>query len=84
MGFRPFWNNIFNKHLEIHEYASLSTSPFAIIKDVIKSYFNTRPIGRIFMNNNIQTTLGFNDSIPHIYREMDTCNREMDTCDLIQ
>ena len=70
MGFRPFWNNIFNKHLEIHEYASLSTSPYAKIKDIFKYYFNTRPIGRIFMNKTIKSSLGFDDKIPFIYREM--------------
>jgi len=71
MGFRPFWKNfIYKKKLEIHEYTSLSTAPLAKIKDQMKYYLNLKPIGRIYMNNYIKESLGFNNNIPYIFREM--------------
>ena len=71
MGFRPFWNNfIFKRKLEIHEYTSLSTAPFAKIKDRLKYHLNLKPVARIFMNSYIKETFGFNNNIPYIYREM--------------
>lgn len=69
MGTRPFWRK--NNNLrEIHEYHSLSTPPFARLKDKIKKNANIKPDGRIFLNKYVDKNLGFNDKIPSIYRDM--------------
>lgn len=60
-----------NKALEIHEYQSLSTAPFAKIKDYIKSTFNRKPQGRIFLNDIVKANLNFGyDQVPYICRDM--------------
>ncbi|MNF27967.1 hypothetical protein D3C85_540390 [compost metagenome] len=60
-----------NKALEIHEYQSLSTAPFAKIKDHIKSTFNRKPQGRIFLNDIVKANLNFgHDQVPYICRDM--------------
>lgn len=70
MGIRPFWKGYQGKALEIHEYQSLSTPPYAKIKDNIKKLINFKPSGRIFLNHTVHHNLNFNDKIPFIYRDM--------------
>lgn len=70
MGTRPFWKKKQGTAIEIHEYQSLSTPPYANVKNLIKKTINRKPQGRIFLNQAVQNHLRFNDNIPHIYRDM--------------
>lgn len=70
MGSRPFWKSNKGRALEIHEYQSLSTPPYAKLKNYSKKIINKKPVGRIFLNNFVHQDLSFNDSIPYIYRDM--------------
>lgn len=70
MGMRPFWKKKIGTAKEIHEYQSLSTAPYAYQKDILKRYINRKPSGRIFLNQIVQSGLGFNDYIPFIHRDM--------------
>lgn len=62
-------SNIYSP-VEIHEYHSLSTPPFAHQKNLIKKFFNSTPSGRIFLNETMKNTLDFRDNIPSINRDM--------------
>lgn len=55
---------------EIHEYGSLSIPPFAKVKDIFKRTINTKPVGRIFLNNVVKQNLNFLDNKPFIFRDM--------------
>lgn len=70
MGIKPFWKIEKGNAIEIHEYQSLSTYPFAKIKNLIKQRYNKKPAGRIFLNSDVRSELNFHDSIPYIYRDM--------------
>lgn len=70
MGVRPFWKKKLIKAIEVHEYQSLSTPPYAIFKDIVKKTINNKPSGRIFLNEEVENTLQFKDSIPSIRRDM--------------
>lgn len=70
MGMRPFWQKEQGSAFEIHEYQSLSTPPYARMKDFVKKNVNKKPSGRIFLNENVHLKLLFNDSVPYIYRDM--------------
>lgn len=70
MGMRPFWQKKQGGAIEIHEYQSLSTPPYAKIKNYFKKTINSKPSGRIFLNNIVHKNLPFNDNIPYIYRDM--------------
>lgn len=70
MGIRPFWGSSKGRALEIHEYQSLSTPPYAKLKNYSKRIINKKPVGRIFLNNFVHQDLHFNDNIPYIYRDM--------------
>lgn len=71
MGFRPFWRNDKSQFSrEVHEYQSLSTPPYAALKDFIKTKLNNRPSGRIFLNSIVEKKLGFSSNIPSITRDM--------------
>ena len=70
MGTRPFWKSNKGRALEIHEYQSLSTPPYAKLKNYSKRIINKKPVGRIFLNNFVHQDLHFNDNIPYIYRDM--------------
>jgi hypothetical protein len=50
MGTRPFWKSSKGRALEIHEYQSLSTPPYAKLKNYSKRIINKKPVGRIFLN----------------------------------
>ncbi len=54
----------------IHEYNSLSTKPFAQVKNQIKRIFNAKPDRRVFLNNTVRNKFGFNDAIPYSLRDM--------------
>lgn len=70
MGLRPFWKKSYGRALEVHEYQSLSTPPYAKIKDNLKKIINLKPSGRIFLNNTVFQNLNINDKVPFIYRDM--------------
>jgi hypothetical protein len=70
MGVIPFWHKKEGRAIDIHEYQSLSTPPYANIKDGLKRVLNKKPSGRIFLNKTVHHELGFNDNVPHIYRDM--------------
>lgn len=70
MGTRPFWKKKEGRAIEIHEYQSLSTPPYAHFKNFAKKIVNKRPNGRIFLNEFVHRDLSFSDNIPYIYRDM--------------
>lgn len=70
MGTRPFWKKKEGRAIEIHEYQSLSTPPYALFKNFAKKIVNKRPSGRIFLNDFVSHNLNFTDNIPYIYRDM--------------
>lgn len=54
----------------IHEYASLSTGRFPILKNFIKSKLNPKPDLRVFLNENVKNGFKFNGSVDSCYRDM--------------
>ena len=64
--------SLFTNHrvLEIHEYSSLSVPPFSKVKDYLKSTFNPKPLGRVFLNQVVKDGFMFNDGTPFIFRDM--------------
>lgn len=70
MGTRPFWKKKEGRAIEIHEYQSLSTPPYARFKNFSKKIVNKQPSGRIFLNDLVHHDLNFTDDIPYIYRDM--------------
>lgn len=70
MGFEPFWSKRKGSAIEIHEYQSLSTPPYAYPKNLAKRLINRRPSGRIFLNEIVKNEMGFKDDIAYIYRDM--------------
>ncbi|AUC06514.1 glycosyltransferase family 4 protein [Acinetobacter lwoffii] len=70
MGARPFWKKKEGRAIEIHEYQSLSTPPYAHFKNFAKKIVNKQPNGRIFLNEFVHHDLSFRDNIPYIYRDM--------------
>lgn len=70
MGSRPFWEKNNGRAKEIHEYQSLSTPPYARLKNYTKKIINRKPNGRIFLNDIVCDGMSFSDDIPFIYRDM--------------
>lgn len=70
MGMRPRWKKEKFQAKEIHEYQSLSTPPYAYLKNVTKKIINKKPHGRIFLNNFVHQDLHFKDNLPYLYRDM--------------
>lgn len=70
MGVRPFWKKKEGRAVEIHEYQSLSTPPYAQFKNFAKKIVNKQPSGRVFLNEFVHRDLSFSDNIPYIYRDM--------------
>lgn len=70
MGTRPFWKKNEGRAIEIHEYQSLSTPPYAQFKNFAKKIVNKQPSGRVFLNEFVHRNLSFSDNIPYIYRDM--------------
>ena len=70
MGTRPFWKKKQGRAIEVHEYQSLSTPPYAHFKNFAKKIVNKQPNGRVFLNEFVYRDLSFSDNIPYIYRDM--------------
>jgi hypothetical protein len=70
MGSRPFWSASKLSIPEVHEYHSLSTPPYARVKNLAKRCINRQPAGRIFLNEIVQKELFFKDETPTIFRDM--------------
>ena len=56
--------------ITIHEYASASVPPVAVLKDRVKRKINALPDFRIFINEFVRQKMGFNDGVPHGIRDM--------------
>jgi hypothetical protein len=54
----------------IHEYNSLSVGRFHSQKDFLKKVLNTRPQGRVFLNQAVKDKYNFRDSTPYLFRDM--------------
>lgn len=54
----------------VHEYNSLSTQPFAYLKNIIKRKTNAKPHQRVFLNRAVRRFFKFNDNIPNFCRDM--------------
>lgn len=54
----------------VHEFTSLSTPPYARLKDQIKRYLLPTPSLRVFQNAMQFNILNFNDKVPHLFRDM--------------
>lgn len=59
-----------NNQFHIHEYVSLSVGNFAKQKDFFKRYLNSKPSGRVFLNEKLLKKMNFNDNIPSLKRDM--------------
>lgn len=59
----------------VHEYASLSTGKFSILKNFLKSKCNSKPDLRIFLNENVKEGFKFNDDVHFCYRDMGIDNQ---------
>lgn len=70
MGVKPFWKKKQGSAREIHEYQSLSTGNYPIIKNYVKKLVNSKPNKRIFLNEVVDKGFNFQDNIPSIYRDM--------------
>jgi glycosyltransferase involved in cell wall biosynthesis len=69
-GFGGVKKNQNQNQILVHEYASLSTGKFPILKNFIKSKFNPKPDLRVFLNKNVKDGFCFNDGINFCYRDM--------------
>lgn len=54
----------------VHEYNSLSTQPFSLLKNIVKKMVNTKPHQRVFLNETVQSIFSFKDNIPSFCRDM--------------
>lgn len=70
MGTRPIWKKKYVKAIEVHEYQSLSVPPYSKLKDLVKKNINSKPQGRIFLNDFVRNKIGFQDNVPYIERDM--------------
>lgn len=70
MGIDPFWKEKKGHAKIIHEYQSLSTPPWAVIRNLLKSNINKTPNGRIFLNKDVMNGFDFYNSAPFIFRDM--------------
>jgi hypothetical protein len=60
----------FAQAFQVHEYASASVPPWALLKDRIKRARQPRPQYRIFQNCWVQQRMGFHDAVPSELRDM--------------
>jgi glycosyltransferase involved in cell wall biosynthesis len=67
--------------IKIHDFASLSTSPFARSKDFFKKFISPRPHIRIFLNEKVRESMNFKDSVPFCYRDMGVNSIFLDSYD---
>lgn len=54
----------------VHEYNSLSTQPFAKLKNIIKNTINKKPDRRVFLSEKVRADFGFKDDVPSHIRNM--------------
>lgn len=54
----------------VHEYVSLSSPPVARFKDFLKLHINSKPAGRIFLNEQVKQCMPFSDDVPCMFRDM--------------
>lgn len=54
----------------VHEYNSLSTPPFAKIKNFIKRTVNKKPDRRVFLSEAVRAGFGYQDNVPFHLRDM--------------
>lgn len=71
LGIKSVFTQTKNKDIiEVHDYATLSTPPFAKTKNILKRFINIQPSGYIFLNRYVREGLAFPQKIPYIYRDM--------------
>lgn len=70
MGLEPFWKKEKHRCITVHEYHSLSTPPFASLKDFVKYNINKTPQGRVFLSDFVKSEMSFKDELPYIIRDM--------------
>lgn len=68
--FKGFGGVKAKKQILIHEYASLSTGAFPLLKNMLKAKINPKPDLRIFLNENVKAGFNFNDNIEYCSRDM--------------
>lgn len=68
--FKGFGGEKAKEQILIHEYASLSTGTFPKFKNILKTKLNPKPDLRVFLNENVNLSFGFTDSIEYCYRDM--------------
>ena len=54
----------------VHDYNSLSTQPFAKMKNHMKRIVNIRPNARVFLNHRVRDEFGFSDGVESTIRNM--------------
>lgn len=54
----------------IHEYVSASAPPFPSLKNRLKTYLNTKPDFRLFLNEYVHNSFQFSDDVPFGFRDM--------------
>ena len=54
----------------VHEYASASVPPWALVKDTLKRWRQPRPDYRIFQNDWVHDRFRFSDGVPCDFRDM--------------
>jgi len=54
----------------IHEYTSASVPPFIDLKNKLKKILNVQPDHRLFLNEYVRDSFGFNDGVPYGFRDM--------------
>jgi len=59
-----------SKFLLVHEYASLSTGSYPVIKNLLKAKMNPKPDLRVFLNEDVRKGFPFHDNIEFCYRDM--------------
>ena len=59
----------------IHEYNSLSTGQYALLKNNIKKFCNSKPDARVFLNRAVRSHFSFHDGVPEARRDMGVDNR---------
>lgn len=68
--FKGFGGIKMRNQVLVHEYASLSTGMFPLLKNKLKASINSKPDLRIFLNENVKAGFKFNDNIDYCYRDM--------------
>ena len=59
-----------HEKFRVHDYASLSTGKFPLLKNSIKKIVNKEPSLRLFLNDEVKNGFCFNDKISYVLRDM--------------